>query len=60
MLRLLWTVFVLLIVCFALAAVNVALGLGDLGYLCSIFVALMLVSLTDRERFWAMPPKHER
>jgi len=33
MLRLLWTVFVLLIVCFALAAVNVALGLGDLGYL---------------------------
>lgn len=36
---------------------GLAWGLGDVGFL---LVAMLLASLSDRELFWAIPPKHRR
>jgi hypothetical protein len=57
----------------ALAVVVVALGVGflvralglqgfggELGDIGVLILMMLLVSLTDRELFWPLPPKHER
>jgi hypothetical protein len=36
---------------------GLAWGLGDVGFL---LVAMFLASLSDRELFWAVPPKKNR
>jgi hypothetical protein len=48
----------------AVATVYRALGLdgfdGEIVKLGLMIVGMLLVSLADRELFWALPPKHER
>lgn len=41
----------------ALGLQEFAGGLGDVGFL---IVTMFLASLSDRELFWAIPPKHRR
>jgi len=54
----------LLVVSFAAAAVHNALGLrgivGELADLALIVGAMLLASLSDRELFWAAPPREKR
>ena len=40
----------------ALGLQGFAGGLGDIGFL---IVTMILASLSDRELFWAIPPKHQ-
>jgi len=55
----------------AIAIVTVGLGLvwralgldghvGSLSHIAFIFVGMLLVSLTDRELFWDVPPRRRR
>ena len=41
----------------ALGLQEFAGGLGDIGFLT---VTMLLASLSDRQLFWAIPPKHRR
>jgi len=51
--RALLTVAVLLLVAFAIALLGEALDLGSPYYLVAFFIGMFLVSLTDRDRFYA-------
>jgi len=54
----------ILVVGFGLSVVWRAVGLDalpqELGSIVFIVVGMLLVSLTDRELFWDIPPRHRR
>ena len=47
-----------------MGAINRAIGLdgldGEIANLFFLVAAMLLASLSDRELFWGLPPKHER
>jgi len=58
--RTLLTVIALVVACVVAATVGQALDFNGVAYFGAMLAVMLLVSLTDRERFWAVGPHEQR